>query len=83
MKPRKVLNALLQGSLNVRFRDMLGLAEAFGFRLDRVRGSHHILTHPRIPEILNFQEIKGQVKPYQVRQFLRLVERYNLELPEE
>ncbi|MEI2607467.1 MAG: type II toxin-antitoxin system HicA family toxin [Candidatus Promineifilaceae bacterium] len=48
--------------------------------LARVRGSHHIFEHPRIPEILNLQNHKGQVKPYQVRQFLQLIEQYNLEL---
>jgi predicted RNA binding protein YcfA (HicA-like mRNA interferase family) len=44
------------------------LAEAFGFRLARIRGSHHIFEHPTIPELLNLQESKGQAKPYQVRQ---------------
>jgi hypothetical protein len=28
------------------------------------------------------QEVKGEAKPYQVRQFLRLVERHNLALEE-
>jgi hypothetical protein len=27
--------------------------------------------------------VEGQAKPYQIRQFLRLVERYNLSLGEE
>jgi len=31
---------------------------------------------------LNLQEVKGEAKPYQIRQLLRLVERYNLELEE-
>ena len=62
---------------------MIGLAEGFGFRLSRADGSHHILVHPDIPELVNLQEIKGQAKQYQIRQFLRLVERYNLKLKEE
>ena len=64
-------------------RDALALAEALGFRLSRVRGSHHILTHEGIPELVNLQEVDGQAKPYQLRQLLRLVERYNLELRDE
>ena len=28
-------------------------------------------------------EVRGEAKPYQIRQFLRLVERYNLKLREE
>lgn len=31
-------------------------------------------------ELLNLQEVDGRVKPYQMRQLLRLVERYNLSL---
>jgi predicted RNA binding protein YcfA (HicA-like mRNA interferase family) len=59
---------------------MIALVEAFGFRLSRVNGSHHIFVHVAIPELVNLQEVDGKVKPYQVRQFLKLVERYNLKL---
>ena len=63
-----------------RFREMVALVEAFGFRLSRVKGSHHVFVHPRVQELVNIQDVDGQAKPYQVRQFLKLVERYNLEL---
>jgi predicted RNA binding protein YcfA (HicA-like mRNA interferase family) len=59
---------------------MADLAEAFGFKLSRISGSHHIFVHPDIPELVNLQSVKGQAKPYQIKQFLRLVERYDLEL---
>ena len=59
---------------------MRALVEAFGFRLERVSGSHHIFAHPRVPELVNIQDRKGKVKPYQVRQVLELVEQHNLEL---
>lgn len=59
---------------------MTGLIEGFGFRLSRVSGSHHIFTHPNVPGLLNLQELGGKAKPYQIHQFLRLVERYNLSL---
>jgi len=48
-----------------------------------VRGSHHIFVHPDVKEIVNLQNVKGQVKPYQVRQVLKIVERYDLELGED
>ena len=32
--------------------------------------------------ILNLQDVRGEAKPYQVRQLLRLIERYNLHLEE-
>jgi len=80
MNKQKLLEKILSGSRNIRFSDFVTLVTAFGFVLARVRGSHHIFEHPRIPEILNLQNHKGQVKPYQVRQFLQLIEQYNLEL---
>lgn len=59
---------------------MEDLANAFGFRLSRTAGSHNIFVHPAITEILNLQNSSGEAKPYQIRQFLRLVERYNLKM---
>ncbi len=83
MNKRKLLEKALRGSKNIRFGDMVTLIEAFGFRLSRVGGSHHIFEHPEVPEIVNLQNRKGKAKPYQVRQFLELVEQYNLELGED
>ena len=84
MNRRRLLRKLTSGSLrNVGFSDLRNLIEGFGFRLDRVTGSHHIFVHPDIPELVNLQEVKGEAKPYQIRQFLRLVERYNLRMEEE
>jgi predicted RNA binding protein YcfA (HicA-like mRNA interferase family) len=59
---------------------MVGLVEGFGFRRSRVAGSHHIYVHRDIPELVNLQNVDGEAKPYQVNQFLRLVEKYNLKL---
>ncbi len=79
MKPEKLLDRLAAGSLrNVAFPDLCRLAEALGFRLDRVRGSHHIYAHQGLPVRLNLQDRKGEAKPYQIRQLLALVEEYNL-----
>jgi hypothetical protein len=33
-------------------------------------------------ELVNLQNVKGQVKRYQIKQVMQLVERYNLELEE-
>jgi predicted RNA binding protein YcfA (HicA-like mRNA interferase family) len=59
---------------------MRRLVDAFGFELRRTSGSHHVFAHPDVAELLNLQDVKGQAKPYQIRQFLRLVERYALSL---
>jgi len=63
---------------NLDFADFCGLVEAFGFQLQRTKGSHSSFEHPRVPELLILQPRRGKAKAYQVRLFLRLVERYNL-----
>ena len=83
MKKRKLLEKAMAGSKDIRFADMVTLVEAFGFRLSRVKGSHHIFVHPGISELINLQNVDGKAKPYQIYQFLRLVECYNLELGDE
>lgn len=81
MNRKKLLQRLSEGALgNVAFADLRGLVEAFGFRLDRTSGSHRIFVHAVVPELVNLQEVKGEAKPYQIRQFPRLVERYDLAL---
>ena len=65
MNKRKLLQKILDGSKNVRFQDMVALAQAFGFRLARVQGSHHIFTHPGIPELVNLQNSMG--RPSRIR----------------
>ena len=62
---------------------MVALVEAFGFRLSRSSGSHHIFVHPVVTELVNLQEVQGKAKPYQISQFLKLVETYNLQLGED
>lgn len=83
MNRRRLLRRLLAGSRNVSFDDMVNLVRGFGFTLERVSGSHHIFVHADVPVLVNLQEVGGQAKPYQVSQFLKLVERYNLRLEEE
>ncbi len=82
MNKRKLLQKLLASPSNARFDDVRTLVEAFGFSLMRISGSHYVFKHPAIPDLLNLQEADGEAKPYQVRQFLRLVERYRLILEE-
>jgi predicted RNA binding protein YcfA (HicA-like mRNA interferase family) len=78
---RRLLKRIASGDVaNVAFGDLRRLAEALGFELSRVTGSHHVFTHPDIPQLINLQSVRGQAKPYQVRQILRLVERYDLRL---
>lgn len=78
MDKHKLLLKLISGSKNVRFSEAIAVAEGFGFKLDRVSGSHHILVHPEIPELINLQSVKGKAKPYQIKQLLKIAEKYDL-----
>jgi predicted RNA binding protein YcfA (HicA-like mRNA interferase family) len=79
-KLKKILAKVLAGSKNIAFNDFILLVEGFGFRLARISGSHHIFVHNSVKELVNLQNVNGQVKPYQIKQFMELVERYNLKL---
>lgn len=81
MDPKRLLARIARGDVaNVSFSDMQRLVEAFGFELRRTSGSHHVFVHPELRELVNLQDVRGEAKPYQVRQFLRLVERYALRM---
>ena len=84
MDRRQLLRRLVRGATkNVAFADMVDLIEGFGFRLARINGSHHIFVHVGLSELVNLQDVRGEAKPYQIRQFLRLIERYDLALEDE
>ena len=80
MGVEKTLERARAGSRNLRFSDVTRLVESFGFELVRIRGSHHIFSHPSIAELVNLQSVNGKCKPYQVKQVLDIVDRYNLKL---
>ena len=59
---RRLLQRLLSGAKNIRFAEAVACAEAFGFQLSRINGSHHIYVHANIPELLNIQNVNGQAE---------------------
>jgi len=77
---RKLLQKALSSPANLRFAEVCALARAFGFYLSRASGSHHIFARQDVRELVNLQDVGGKAKPYQLRQLLDLVERYNLSL---
>ena len=80
MSARKTWEKVLAGSRNVGVEDFARLVEAFGFVHRRSSGSHRIYRHPTVPPPLSLQPRNGQVRPYQVAQFLAIVEEYGLTL---
>jgi len=65
MNRRKMLQKITTSPSNVRFADMAGLVEGFGFRLLRVSGSHHIYGYSGISEQINLK--KWALTPNRIR----------------
>ena len=80
MNKKKVLLKLINNPENVKFQDFVLIVGAFRFVPARTKGSHNIFLNKEINEIINIQNYKGEAKPYQIKQFLSLVEKYNLKM---
>jgi predicted RNA binding protein YcfA (HicA-like mRNA interferase family) len=78
----EILEQARRSSANVRFRDLCRLAEAIGYVLRRRKGSHHVFAHAARPEMpmVNLQSDGTTAKVYQVRQVVRLIDEYKLEV---
>ncbi len=84
MRPRRLLDRLCRGQLtNVAFPDLQRLMEALGFALERIAGSHHVYRHRTARCRISLQARCGEAKPYQLRQILDFVRRYDIELEED
>ncbi|MBI4668159.1 MAG: type II toxin-antitoxin system HicA family toxin [Elusimicrobia bacterium] len=62
---------------NIRFADFAGLVEAHGFVFAGQEGSHKGYKHS-CGAVLNLQKKEGEAKPYQITQFLKIVDAYGL-----
>ena len=82
MNKQKLLRQILNNQKNVKFNDFVTILEAFGFFLSRTGGSHNIFKNSLVNEIINIQNVNGEAKPYQIKQFFSLVEKYNLKMEE-
>jgi hypothetical protein len=78
MDRKEIYEKLKRSPANIRFEDICKNAIDFGFKFRGGKGSHRIFTRPGIKEMLNFQDVRGMCKPYQVRQFITVIEKYNL-----
>ncbi|MCL0030332.1 type II toxin-antitoxin system HicA family toxin [Thermodesulfovibrionales bacterium] len=78
MDKKKIYKELKRNPNNVRFEMLCRAAELFDFRFRGGKGSHRIYVKDGVREMLNFQNVKGKAKPYQVKQFLKVIERYKL-----
>jgi predicted RNA binding protein YcfA (HicA-like mRNA interferase family) len=62
------------------FQEFERILRAFSYELDRQNGSHRVYKHPSVPDRVTIQPRGKHAKPYQLRQFLDIVEKYGLTL---
>ena len=77
-KTHKLYELLVASPKSARFREFQRVLTSFGFTLDRVRGSHHIYRHRLVTRPLSVQSVGNMAKPYQIEQFLDIVEEFGL-----
>jgi len=78
MEREEIYRKFKERPANVRFEEVCKAAEIFGFKFKGGKGNHRIFARAGVKELLNFQNVTGMAKPYQVRQFIRIIEKYNL-----
>lgn len=78
MNKRELYESLKRNLKHVRFEEICHAAVVFGFTFRGGKGSHRIYVRQGVRDLLNFQNVKGKAKPYQVKQFLKIIEQYRL-----
>ena len=78
MEKRDLFEHLKNNPRHIRFELLCRAAEKFGFSYRGGRGSHRIYVREGIREMLNFQDVGGKAKPYQVKQLCKIIEKYSL-----
>jgi hypothetical protein len=72
----KLLAAIRNNPKGVRFADACRAAEAIGFVRAGGKGSHVVYARAGEPTILNFQDRYGDIPPYQARQLIEMLDKY-------
>ena len=75
----KLLKAIRNSPKGVRFEDACKVAEMLGFQHKGGQGSHRAFARRGEPTLLNFQNRGGMIPPYQARQLIEMMEKYQHE----
>ncbi len=78
MEKNAIYEELKKNPKNVQFNKLCKAAELFGFRFRGGKGSHRIYVRKGISGLLNFQNVGGWAKPYQVKQLIKIIDKYDL-----
>ena len=72
----KLLAAIRANPKGVRFADACKAAETISFVRSGGKGSHTVFAKTGEPTILNFQNRNGYIPPYQARQLIEMLDKY-------
>jgi predicted RNA binding protein YcfA (HicA-like mRNA interferase family) len=74
----KLIARFLEGR-KLSFAEFRSVLEAYGRRLERVRGSHHVYRHNAVPRPLPIEPEGKDARAYQLRQAHAMIDRYGLD----
>ncbi len=74
----KLIGRFLAGQ-KLTFAEFRSVLEAYGWRLERTRGSHHIYRHSQAPRPLPIEPDGKDARAYQLRQARVMIERYGMD----
>ena len=79
MQRQELFEEIKANPKKIRFERLCKIAEVLGFQARKGTGSHRVYFREGIQEILNFQNEGEWAKAYQVRQFIKVIEKYSLQ----
>ncbi len=79
-KCRSLFDAAEANPAGLRFTELCQLAECFGWELARQHGSHRLYKRSATMRMMNFQDVGGRAKEYQVKHLLTAIAELGLEL---
>lgn len=78
MKWEKFYKKIKNNQKNVNYGEVVSFLEWLGFDSKQRGTSHRTFKKLNLEELINIQEKKGEVKPYQIKQVIKIVEKYGL-----
>jgi hypothetical protein len=72
----KLIESIRANPKDVRFQDACRAAKAIGFTAKGGKGAHCAFARAGEPELLNFQDRGGKIKPYQAKQLIAMINKY-------
>jgi hypothetical protein len=74
------LNLRFLSGASLSFAEFRLILVAYGFRLDRVSGSHHVYVHPGLERPMPITPDGKSARPYQMRQARVIIETHGLRM---